>query len=115
MVKLVEQGISGERYLLVGENLSYRALFDHLCRAFERPSPTRALHPWMLQLGWRLERLRSILTGSKPFITEATAHSSIIQRSYSAAKVKALLSHQFRTAEEAALNVAQFVEAQQPH
>lgn len=114
MLKLAERGGAGERYLLVGENLSYRSLFDQLCAAFERPSPTIALQPWMLQLGWRFERIRSILTGSRPFITEATAHSSIIERSYSSAKAQALLGHRFRTAEEAALNMAQYMEAQQP-
>ncbi len=110
MLKLVERGVSGERYLLVGENLSYRTLFDHLSRAFGRPVPSSALQPWILQLGWRLDRLRSILTGSRPFITEATAHSSIIQRGYSAAKAQALLGHRFRTAEEAVQNVALFLE-----
>ena len=112
MLALVQRGGSGERYLLVGENLSYRTLFDHLSRNFQRPSPAIALQPWMLQLAWRLERLRTFLTGSKPFITEATAHSSIIKRGYSADKVKALLGHRFRTVEEAALNVAQFLEKQ---
>lgn len=115
MLELADRGVSGERYLLVGENLPYRALFDQLSRAFERPIPTTALQPWVLKLGWRFERLRTLLTGSKPFITEATAHSSIIQRSYSAAKVQALLGHRFRTAEEAALNIAQFMGAQPDH
>lgn len=115
MVALVERGGSGERYLLVGENLSYRVLFDKLCKTFERPGPTIALKPWMLQIGWRLERLRTLLTGSKPFITQATAHSSIIQRGYSADKVKALLGHRFRTVEDAALNIALFLEKHQAH
>jgi len=114
MVKLVERGGSGERYVLVGENLSYRTLFDNLARTFGRPSPKTALQPWMLELGWRVERLRTLLTGSKPFITEATAHSSIAQRGYSAAKVQTFLGHRFRTAEEAVKNVALFL-GQQGH
>ncbi len=109
MLELMERGGSGERYLLVGENLSYHTMFDRLSRAFGRPGPSIPLRPWMLELGWRMERVRAVLTGSKPFITEATAHSSVIQRSYSAAKVQALLGHRFRTMEDAALNMALFL------
>ena len=69
-----------------------------------------ALQPWMLGLGWRFERIRSLLTGSNPLITQATVASSLLSRSYSSVKVKALLGHPFRTAEEAINNVVKYLE-----
>lgn len=109
MIALTEQETSGERYLLVGENITYQRLFTLLAAAFGKPAPTRVLKPWLLQLGWRLERLRSFLLGSTPFITRAAVGSALNQRSYSAAKVSALLGHRFHTAEEAVANVADFL------
>lgn len=109
MLALMEKGGTGDRYLLVGENLSYHHLFNLLAKAFGRSGPSTPLRPWMLQLGWRVERLRTVLTGSTPFITRDTAHSALTLRSYSAEKVTKLLGHGFRTAEESIANVAAFV------
>ncbi len=110
MVQLMEKGGNGERYILVGENLPYHRLFKLITSAFGKPEPTMALQPWMLGLGWRFERIRSLLTGSNPLITQATVASSLLSRSYSSVKVKALLGHPFRTAEEAINNVVKYLE-----
>lgn len=109
MLELMDRGATGERYLLIGENLSYKRLFHMLAAAFGQPSPNTPLRPWMLELGWRAERLRTLLTGSTPFITRDTAHSAVTQRSYSAAKVEGLLDFRFRTAEDPVSNVAAFI------
>ncbi len=115
MMQLVEQGKTGQRYLLVGENLSYRTLFTELAHAFGRPAPHCAIRPWMLELGWRIERLRSLLTGSKPFLTAATANSAITKRSYEASKVRQLLDHDFISAKDAVENVARFLRGDRAH
>ncbi|MBX2974126.1 MAG: NAD-dependent epimerase/dehydratase family protein [Flavobacteriales bacterium] len=109
MLALAERDTTGERYLLVGENVTYQRLFELCSRAFGRTPPTRRLRPWMLHIAWRLEALRSGITGSRPFITRATANTALNQRSYSAEKVRALLGHRFYTAEEAVDNVAAFL------
>ncbi|HEX2618353.1 MAG TPA: NAD-dependent epimerase/dehydratase family protein, partial [Flavobacteriales bacterium] len=59
MVRLMEVGTSGERHLLIGENVTYERLFTLIAAAAGRPAPTSRLKPWMLQLAWRLERLRT--------------------------------------------------------
>jgi len=109
MLALADRSKSGERYLLVGENISYQRLFLLLSEAFHQAAPNRPLRPWMLQLAWRLEKLRTIFTRSRPFITKATVHSALNQRSYSAAKVEDLLGYRFRDATDAVANVAAFV------
>ena len=109
MLQLIERGGTGERYLLVGENLTYQKLFTLFSNAFDRPTPSMAIRPWMLELGWRLEKVRSMITGSKPFMTASTAHSAIIERGYEASKVRSTLGYEFRSAEEAVANVARFL------
>lgn len=115
MLALVERGATGERYLLVGENISYKRLFGLLSKAFQRPAPHILLRPWMLELGWRVERLRTLITGSTPFVTRDTAHSARSQRAYSSAKVESLLGHRFRTAQEAVANVVTFLGERAAH
>jgi len=105
---LMEKGGRGERYLLVGENAGYRELFSMMCGGFGHPQPTREAMPWMLHLARRAEAIRSRLTGSEPMVTAATVSSSISERSYSNAKVSALLGYGFRTLEESVANVVSF-------
>jgi nucleoside-diphosphate-sugar epimerase len=112
MVRSIERGGSGERYLLVGENIRYQALFGLMAQAFEQPIPDRAIRPWMLQLGWRLEKVRSTLLGSVPLLTAATAHSALIERGYDASKARKELAFEFRSAKDAVENVARFLREQ---
>lgn len=111
MLALMDRGVTGERYLLVGENAGYQRLFALLASAFGHPAPRSEAQPWMLGLAWRAERLRGLLTGASPMVTKATAASSLNKRAYSNAKVKALLGHQFRTLEESVTNVVSFATA----
>lgn len=115
MVHFMQHGKVGERYLLVGENVSYRALFELIGKAFGHAPATFALRPWMLQLGWRLEWLRSRITGTRPLMTRSTAHSAVITRSYDGSKAITLLGRPFRNAEEAVTNVANYLKALSVH
>lgn len=108
MVRLMKEGGTGERYLLVGENMSYRDLFTLIAERAGKPAPTRRLSNVVLGISWRLERLRSLF-GGRPFITRRTAHSAIIRRSFSNAKVAAALGHSFRPASEAVDNVLAYL------
>lgn len=108
-IRLMREGKSGERYLLIGENQSYRELFGTLAKSMGLPRPSKPIPPWTLALAWRLEAFRSLF-GGRPFITEYTARSACSQRAWSNAKVRELLGYEFRTAEEAARNVAAFLE-----
>ncbi len=107
MLGLMERGTSGARYLLVGENLDYKGIFTTLAAAFGHAPPARALPVWMLEFGWRAERLRTLF-GGRPMVTRHTAHSAIIQRAFSNAKVRDTLGYEFRSAQEMAANVAAF-------
>ncbi len=109
MVQLMERGLTGERYLLVGQNTSFKELFGLLTSSFAIPPPKHAAQAWMLDLAWRLERLRTLLLGGQPLVTRDTANSATTVRSYSNRKVSALLGHSFRTVEESVRNVSDFV------
>lgn len=105
---LLEHGSPGERYLLVGENLSYKALFEKLAHGFGHSAPSRSLAPWVLELAWRVERVRSLF-GGRPFVTRHSVRSALTRRSYSAAKALSLGGPAFRSADEAVANVVRFL------
>ncbi|MBP6313169.1 MAG: SDR family oxidoreductase [Flavobacteriales bacterium] len=112
MIKLMDQAPTGERYLLVGENLTYKEFFTQFCKANNEPAPTRELEPWMLALAWRAERLRTFFTRTRPMVTKATVHSAIIERRYSNKKLVELTGHQFRPIEEAVANVVKYLRSE---
>ncbi|MBL7984406.1 MAG: NAD-dependent epimerase/dehydratase family protein [Flavobacteriales bacterium] len=111
MVRLLEEGTCGERYLLVGENLSYQRLFGVITTAFGMASPRTALSPWMLELAWRLEAMRTLL-GGRPMITRISARTASRTRNYDGSRAAALMGQPFRSAEVAVKNVADFLTAQ---
>ena len=108
LVILMDRGSTGERYLLVGGNHSYRDLFHAYAKAFGNPPPNRSLKPWMLALAWRAEALRTLFTRTRPMITRHTVHSALGQRNYDASKARAL-GIPFRDIEASVKNVAAFL------
>ncbi len=114
MKRLITEGTSGERYLLIGENLSYRKLFTLIAASAGHSAPTLLLPKWAVALGWRTEALRTLF-GGRPLITRHTAGTASRQRRYDGSRAERLLGMRFRHAEEAVANVAGFLEHQGPH
>jgi nucleoside-diphosphate-sugar epimerase len=108
-VAVLDKGEVGGRHLLVGENIGYGRLFALICKAAGRPAPTRPLRPWMLQLAWRLERLRTLF-GDRPMITRHTADTALNERRYDASKALRITGLRFRSAEEMVANAVSFAQ-----
>ncbi|MEO5584961.1 MAG: NAD-dependent epimerase/dehydratase family protein [Flavobacteriales bacterium] len=108
MIRLITDGGTGERYLLIGEEISYERLFTLIAQSAGKPAPSLKLPSWALELGWRAEGLRTLF-GGRPLITRNTARTASRVRHYDGSKVKRLLGMQFRSAEEAVRNVADFL------
>ena len=108
MIRLITDGGTGERYLLIGEEISYERLFTLIAQSAGKPAPSLKLPGWALELGWRAEGLRTLF-GGRPLITRNTARTASRVRHYDGSKVKRLLGMQFRSAEEAVMNVADFL------
>lgn len=111
LVRLTDEGTSGERHLLIGENISYRQLFDTISAVAGTPAPTRSLAPWMLGLAWRAERLRTLF-GGRPLITQVSARTASRERLYDGRKARQLLGIDPRSAREAVENTERFLRAQ---
>lgn len=96
MLKLMDSNISAERFVTVGENVSYHEVFDQIAEQLESPKPTIHAKPWMGNLVWRIEKVKSMLFGGKPMITKGTARTSHQKNYYSNDKVRERLGFEFR-------------------
>lgn len=108
MTRLIIEGGIGERYLLIGEEISYERLFTLIAQSAGKTAPSMKLPAWALELGWRAEALRTLF-GGRPLITRNTARTASRIRHYNGSKAERLLGMRFRSAEEAVANVAGFI------
>lgn len=109
MVKLMQSDISEQRYLTIGQNLSFKAMFSMIAVSMNKKAPSVYASKLMTGMGWRLEKMRSFITRSQPRITVETARASHRVSVYSNRKVVEALSFEFRPIDEAVNNTLDFM------
>lgn len=95
MQRLMDSNISNERYILVAENLSFKAVLTMISQALDKEKPRIRVTKWMGEIIWRLEYLRSKITLSTPLLTKYSARSSVSHHPYDATKIKKELGFEF--------------------
>jgi nucleoside-diphosphate-sugar epimerase len=79
---LIERGITGERYILSAENVLFRDVFFQIADALGKRRPFLRVTPLLAEIGWRVEWLRTLLTGHDPLLTRDSARASSGRYSY---------------------------------
>lgn len=87
MVRLMESDISGQRYVISTDNWRYVDLFTEMAEQLGKKPPHIPVKPWQASIIWRVERLRSRITGKKAILTKETAHNAQIKVYYSNKKI----------------------------
>ncbi|MEK7256280.1 MAG: NAD-dependent epimerase/dehydratase family protein, partial [Bacteroidota bacterium] len=70
---LLENSVTNERFILSGENLKYKLVFDEIAKALKVKPPGIEVTPLVRELAWRGAWMASKLTGKLPLITKETA------------------------------------------
>ena len=104
MLKLMNSDFKNERYLCIGENSTFKNLFDTIARNLNKKEATILVNPLLIGLTWRVMWVISKLTGKKSPITKETARSAFGTTVYDASKIKKALSFEFRTIDEMVAN-----------
>lgn len=99
MQLLMESGVSNERFILNAANLSYQEFFGMVASELGLSAPVWRATPILGELAWRLEAVRSYLTGRKALLTRETARQAQKRSYYSSQKVVDLLGYDFRPVE----------------
>ena len=76
MILLMESNISGERFLLNSENISYKQLFEMMARPLGVAAPKYQAGSFLSELSWRILKAKSLITGKSPLITKQTARTA---------------------------------------
>jgi nucleoside-diphosphate-sugar epimerase len=87
MVMLMDSNNSSERFILSAENTSYQSLFNQVADAFGVKRPASKVTPFLAALVWRIEKLKSYLSGNDPLITKETAKTGMAAVSFNNQKL----------------------------
>lgn len=87
MIALMNSDITAQRFVINAKNLVYRDLFYMIADSFGVKRPSKQVSPFMAALVWRLARVQSFFTRTKPFITKETAHTSLMEAHFDSSKL----------------------------
>jgi len=95
MLQLMESNIHGERFIVVGQNLTFNKIMSAIAKEFGRKLPYKMLKIWQLQLGRYGDWFLNLITGSKRSITKNAIYSLQHPEIYDASKIKSVLNFEF--------------------
>ena len=102
MILLMNSKISGQRFILSSENLSYKEIFFLMAKCFGKKLPKKNVTPLLGEIVWRFEALKSAITGKKHLVTKETARTAQSTVKYDSSKfLNALPAFQFIPVAEA--------------
>ena len=100
LVDLLLSLVKNERFIVNGANLKYRDCFDRIAIALGNPKANIKVTPFLKELAWRFEKVRSFITSKTPLLTKETANSAMTDGSYSTEKIKKEIDFQFTPIEQ---------------
>lgn len=101
MIRLVQEEHFAQRYILVGNHLSYADLFAKIAAAFQEEgknrevAPAKQLKPWHLEILWRLDWLRAHLSGGQRKLSRDVARTLTRKREYDTTRIAKVLDFEF--------------------
>jgi dihydroflavonol-4-reductase len=87
VVYLLESEVTGERYILSGENRSFHQLFDNIAAEFGKKGPTREATPFLAALAWRMEKVKSLFSGRPSLLTRESARVALSKTHFDNSKI----------------------------
>ncbi|MGK4566871.1 NAD-dependent epimerase/dehydratase family protein [Flavobacterium sp. 3HN19-14] len=97
---LMESDISGEKFILVSENVTFEKLLKDIAVGFNVKPPYQYAKKWLTEILWRLDWLANIF-GKKRTFSKSTAKSMHHTTLYSNEKIKNAVGYEFVAVEEA--------------
>jgi nucleoside-diphosphate-sugar epimerase len=100
MIQLMNNSISGERFIVNSENISYKDLFYTMAKELKVEPPRYSASRFLAEIGWRVLWLKTLVTGKNATITRETAETANQEYRYSNNKIKNLTGIEFITVHE---------------
>ena len=107
MVRAMQRGETGERFVLAAHNLSWEEIFRCLADAFGAPPPAIRLRPTVALLAACCSEAAAFVTRTEPLLPIAHAHFMSAMHRYDNARAREKLGWRPRPFEETAQRIAQ--------
>jgi len=108
MLLLTERSISGERFVINAENLSYRQVLSWIAHGFGRKAPSIRTSKGLMTLAAMTDWMISRLSGKPHLLTRETARTSASHIFYNNEKIRSTLGYEFIPVKEAVNNAVRF-------
>lgn len=95
MIRLMASDISGERYIVASDNLSYKEILDAIADGMKKKRPSVYATKLMAAFGWRMDWLISKVLMRKRMLTKGMARSSYATDKYTSEKLNSELGYVF--------------------
>jgi len=105
MQKLMQSTIKNERYILVAENVSFKTLFYQIADSLNKNRPKIKVTSFLSEFVWRLDWIKSKVTGKISLITKNSAKSSQSKYYFSSKKIETSLPYKFEKIESVIQNI----------
>jgi hypothetical protein len=100
MKDLADHQCLNERFILVSDNLEYATVLKEIARLLGVAPLESILSGWQLEALWRLDWVRSHLSGGKRLLSKALARSLQMPVHYSSEKIQERIGFRFQPLEE---------------
>lgn len=84
---LFYSSLQAERYILSAGSITVAEFFQKTAANFSKKPPYIKLGAWAVAILWRIEHIRSLLSGADPLITKETAKTARKKHHYSGQKI----------------------------
>lgn len=91
MLALMESDITAQRFIISAENKTYQQVFSLMAKAFGKKPPHKKVTPFIANLVWRLEAVKSMFTKEDPLLTKETAKTAMAKVQFDNSKLKKYL------------------------
>jgi nucleoside-diphosphate-sugar epimerase len=99
MMQLIKNDCNGERYTLVGENISTKALLDFIAEELKLKKPSIEATKLMTSIAWRMDWLISKLLNRKRKLARSTSNSSHNTTTFDTSKIESAHNFTFQKKE----------------
>jgi nucleoside-diphosphate-sugar epimerase len=99
-VRMMQSDITGERFIVVTENMSYRELFSEIAKALGKPEPKKKAGAVELRLAMWNDSIRQALGGRKALITKETVRNAMSRSVYDTKALQAAMPYTFKPIRE---------------
>lgn len=100
MILLMNSNIESERFIIASENYSYQDLLNTMAKYLHKNPPKYHAGSFLSEIAWRAEKVRSVVTNSKPLITKQIARTAGNKSFYSNKKFCDLFDYKFISVED---------------